>query len=150
MQGSKISKPEGCGEDGEGGYAEWWGLALFVCVCVLCSNPSPGSPEKITERADSSRLPALPSDWLRRASRCWRWQQGVRGGFQPLSPLSSRTAGRPRGTSGSRKTTCGIGGALAAHAAQHTLARVTLKKKHAPLLFFFFFTSQRNINALGF
>lgn len=33
-QGSKISKPEGCGEDGEGGYSGrisgQWGLAFVV------------------------------------------------------------------------------------------------------------------------
>lgn len=72
-QGSKISKPEGCGEDGEGGCSRrvsgWWGLAFVP-------TPPPGSPEKITEQADSSQLQTLPSDWCRRASRCWRCSRG--------------------------------------------------------------------------
>lgn len=74
MQGSKISKPEGCGEDGEGGCSGrvgwWWGLAFVP-------TPPPGSPEKITEQAHSSRLRALPSDWIRRASRCWSCSRGL-------------------------------------------------------------------------
>ena len=53
MQGSKISKPEVYGEDEEGGYSRrvsrWRGLAFVP-------SPPPGSLEKITEQADSSRL----------------------------------------------------------------------------------------------
>lgn len=64
MQGSKIPKPECCGEDEEGGYSRrvsrWRGLAFVP-------SPPPGSIEKISEQADSSRLRALSSDWL-----CWR------------------------------------------------------------------------------
>lgn len=45
-QGSKISKPEDCGEVGEGRFSRrvsgWWGLAFVP-------TPPPGSPEKITE-----------------------------------------------------------------------------------------------------
>lgn len=52
MQGSKISKPEGCREDGEGGCSGrvlgQWGLAFVP-------TPPPGSPEKITAQADSLR-----------------------------------------------------------------------------------------------
>lgn len=62
-------------EVGEGTFSRrvsgWWGLAFVP-------TPPPGSPEKITEQADSSRLQALPSDWLRRASRCWRCSRGFR------------------------------------------------------------------------
>lgn len=57
MQGSKISKPEGCGEDGEGGCSRrvlrWRGLSFVP-------SPPPGSLEKITEQAGFVTAPGSP------------------------------------------------------------------------------------------
>lgn len=55
-QGSKISKPEGCVEDGEGGCS---GRVLAVAVAFVPVPIHQDPPEKITEQPDSSQLPAL-------------------------------------------------------------------------------------------
>lgn len=72
--------------DAAGRVSGWWGSAFVP-------TPQPGSPEKITKQADSSRLRALPSDWLRRASRCWSCSRGF-GWFQllTLTPRDGLTA----------------------------------------------------------
>lgn len=64
----------------------WWGLA-FVPISP------PGSPEKITEQADSSWFRALSSDWIWRPSRCWSCSRGF-GQFQllTLTPQDRHTA----------------------------------------------------------
>ena len=101
--------------DAAGRVSGWWGSAFVP-------TPQPGSPEKITEQADSSRLRALPSDWLRRASRCWSCSRGF-GWFQllTLTPRDGLTA-----PAALTHTTCWSGGPRAP-STHHTLARVTLK-----------------------
>lgn len=137
-QGSKISKPEGCGEDGDGGcsgrVSRWWGLAFVP-------TPPPGSPEKITKQADLSRLRALPSDWFWRASRCWSCSRGF-GWFQPLAltPQDGLTA--PAALTHNLLK-------LGPTGSHHTpLAWVTLKDTRTLSTFHFcFLISKMNINA---
>lgn len=95
-QGSKISKPEGCVEDGEGGCS---GRVLVAAVAVVAFVPAPlhqGLPEKITEQPDSSQLPARPPRLDGTGKQMLELQQGVR----MIPARHPHAARRPHNTSG--------------------------------------------------
>lgn len=98
-QGSKISKPEGFWEDGEGGCS---GRVSGAAGVGFCSDPSTRIPWK---EADLSRPRAPSSDWPGWASRCWSCSRGLRW-FRhiTLTRRDGLTAPAERGPTGSRDT----------------------------------------------
>lgn len=93
-QGSKISKPEGCVEDGEGGCS---GRVLAVAVAFVPVPIHQDPPEKITEQPDSSQLPALRPRLAGTGKQMLELQQGVR----MIPARHPHAARRPHNTSSS-------------------------------------------------
>lgn len=93
-QGSKISKPEGCVEDGEGGCS---GRVLVAVVAAFVPAPlHQGLAEKITEQPDSSWLPARPPRLAGTGQQMLELQQGV----QMIPARTPHAAPRPHNASG--------------------------------------------------
>lgn len=127
-QGSKISKPEGRGEDGEGGCS---GEGFGVVGVGFCSNPSTRIPWK-DHRA--GRFVAAPSSslWLVTAGeQMLELQQGVR----MIPAPHSHTAGRSHSTSSSHTHNLLMQGAhgLPAHTT-HSLGWLSKTDAHLALL----------------
>lgn len=82
--------------DAAGGFQGWGGWVGF------CSSPSPpGSPEKLTEQADSSQLPSSSPRLAGTARQMLELQQGV----QMIPARHSHAVGRSHNTSGSHTHT---------------------------------------------
>lgn len=147
-QGSKISKPEGCGEDGDGWMQQEGFRAGRVGGGVgFCSSPSPpGSPEKITEQADSSQLPNSSPRLAGTGRQMLELQQGV----QMIPARHSHAVGRSHNTSGSHTHTRlkhGAHGLLIYTHTQHSLEWLSKMETHSAKLFLFFLSSKMTINA---
>lgn len=138
-QGSKISKPEGCREDGEGGCS---GRVSGLVGVGFCSSSSTRIPWK--DHRVGWFVTALSSPfWLVTASeQMLELQQGVR----MIPAPHSHTAGQSHSTSNSH-TQPAV--AEAHRLTTHTLfARVTLKDRRTlNTVHFCLLTSKMNINA---
>lgn len=135
-QGSKISKPEGCGEDGEGGCSGrvlgWWGLAFVPAPTTRILWKDYRAGWFVTAPSSSLRLATMGKQML-------ELQQGV----QMTPARHSHTAGRSHSTSSSHTHTLLKQGPTGSQHTHHSLEWLSKIETHLAVLL----SSKMNINA---